>query len=318
MKERVKILIEKIKGAKSIALIMHNNPDGDALGSTLGLAELIHDNFGKSAACLYVGTIPRSFDWMPGRGHVQHSAEIAEDYAPDLAIMIDTSGGNTGTESMAIFGRAHDTIKIDHHPEECSPDLAKLNIHKIVNSTAQIILEIAQTADWKISRDVATNLYAAISDDTGRFKWVDTPDAFVAAAECVKLGADPREVDEQMEISDRESTLLNAKIVIDAEFYFDGKLAMSSVVREDYPKLDGKGGNAMEALRMIDSVEYVALLKETAENNVHVSFRSRRLPVHLIAAALGGGGHPNAAAARIYTNLDDAKKIILQAFENVV
>jgi phosphoesterase RecJ-like protein len=314
MKTKSKQLSEKINAAKSIVLIMHNNPDGDALGTALGLAELIRDNFGKNADVIHTGVIPSFLDWMPGRQSVKKSEDITDDF--DLAIMTDTSGGNTGDASMAVFNRAHDTAKIDHH--ETSQDIANLNIDKAVNSTAQIVLEIAQNANWKINADAATCLYAGISSDTGRFQWVDDPSAFIAAADCMVLGANPREIDESLKVSNRNSMIENAKIVVNAEFLFDGKLAISHVAKETYPNLDGKGSSAMEWLRRIDTVEYVALLKETEEGVVHVSLRSKHLPVNTVAVALGGGGHMNAAAVRLNTDLETAKKIILNAFAEIM
>jgi len=317
MDKKVKQLIDKIAAADRIVIITHHNPDGDAIGTSLAMAELIRAHFGKLPPCIHSGTLPSNLNWLPNRAEWFKSTDtIADDFIPDLAIMIDTSGGNTGAESMAIFNRARDSVKIDHH--QISPDIANLNFHKIVNSTAQVLLEIAKDAGWKISPLAATYLYTAISTDTGRFAWADDSSAFTAAAECIDLGANAREIDEAINVSNRDNIVENAKIIINAEFLYDGKLAISLVPFADYQKLDGKGGHAMDWLREIDTVEYVAILKESEPGIVHASLRSRRLPVHTIAASLGGGGHVNAAAARLETDLDTAKEMILAAFKEVL
>ncbi|MDR1207018.1 MAG: DHH family phosphoesterase [Rickettsiales bacterium] len=313
----IESLIKKLSTAENIVIITHNNPDGDALGSSLGLVELIRDNFGKTAPIIHTGKIPKFLDWMPGRYEAVKKAEdIADDFIPDLAIMVDTSGGNTGDESMAVFNRARDSIKIDHH--QTSPDIANLNIHKIVNSTAEVILEIAHAANWKINTIAADCLYTAISSDTGRFSWVDDPSAFDAAADCMRHGARPRDIEDNLAITTKDNILANAKIMMNAEFLFDNRLAISTVPLADYAMLDGKGGHAMEWLRTIDTVEYVALLKEPMENIIHISLRSRRMDVNKIAAKLGGGGHLNAAAVRLNTDLETAKQMILAAFAEVL
>ncbi|MCL2017445.1 MAG: bifunctional oligoribonuclease/PAP phosphatase NrnA [Alphaproteobacteria bacterium] len=318
MIDLIELLAEKINAADNIVIITHNNPDPDALGSSLALSELIRDNFGKNAPpCFYTGTIPNFINWLPHRfDWVKLSSDVPPDFSPDLAIMMDSSGGNTGNESMEIWERSADTVKIDHHKD--SPSIALLNIHKIINSTAQLVLEIAQTAGWKISVDVATNLYAGISGDTGRFKWVDSADVFIAAAECMRLGANPRAIEEKLKISDRDNIILNAEIIKNSEFYFDGQLAVSSISKADYPKLDGKGSEAMEWLRRIDTVEYVILLKEPIENYIHVSLRSNCMPVNIIARKFGGGGHINAAAFRFDGSLEDAKTAILKIFAEML
>ncbi|MCL2339244.1 MAG: DHH family phosphoesterase [Proteobacteria bacterium] len=335
MNEKTKLFIDKINAVKNIVIVTHHNPDGDAMGTSLAMAEIIRDNFGKSAPpVIHTGTAPSFLNWLPHRDEwVKNPADVmggaglsqtgegdlGDKVAPpifDLAIMIDTSGGNTGAESMAIFNRAADSVKFDHHP--VSPDIAKLNFHQHVNSTAQVLLEVIKDAGWRVSIDTAVNLYAAIASDTGGFRWADDAGPFTAAAECVRLGADPRKNDELSNLSNRDNIVENAKIIEQAEFLFDGRLAISAVSYADYPKLDGKGGHAMDWLRMIDTVECVALLKEQKPGIVHVSFRSRHMDVNKIAASLGGGGHVNASGARLETDIPTAKQMVIKAFSEAI
>ncbi|MCL2331168.1 MAG: DHH family phosphoesterase [Proteobacteria bacterium] len=309
MNKKVIILIEKIRAANSIAIITHHNPDPDAVGCALGLRALIRDNFGKAPTCIYDGKMGINVRFLPGAMDAKHARDIPQDTKFDLAIVVDASVFSQMKDTIPIFKNARDTATIDHH--ETAGKIGALNILKILPAAGMVILDVARAAKWKIGTDAANCLYAALRSDTGGFAWIDDTTAFAAATRLIKLGANPRNVANKLEKSDKGNIIANARIVADAEFFFDGKLALSTAYKSTMTNIEDKGSRAMNMLRDIAGVEFVALLKEE-DGYTRVSFRSNEVLVQPIAEALGGGGHPLAAAANVYADMNTTKQMVLE------
>jgi len=309
---------DKIKAAKDIVIIMHNNPDGDALGSALCLAQLIELNFGVTPICIYDGKLPNFIDWLPKKdNYVKHVSEISSDMKTDLAIVVDCGDLDLVKETAKqIFNNSKDSIKIDHHPD--LKDFAELNIVKLTAAAAQIILNLALDLNWKINTDIATCIYTAILTDTGNFRHIKTPDAFIDTAKCVEFGANPELISQIMGKKNKQDVLINAEIILNTQFFFNDKLAISVIDKQTYPRLDGKGSNTMAELLSIDTIEYIALIKEVKTDEIYVSLRSKTDPVNIIAKELGGGGHPNAGAFKSQTSIENTTKLLIAEFTAIL
>ncbi|MDL2295927.1 DHH family phosphoesterase, partial [Lachnospiraceae bacterium OttesenSCG-928-E19] len=115
MQDKINQLTEKIKSANSIAILMHINPDGDAVGSGIGLREIIRDNFGKDSTLIYPGKYEFVLDFLPGTSDMIHIDDYTNHESFDLVISVDTGSTSLITDLMDIFNNAKATIKIDHH-----------------------------------------------------------------------------------------------------------------------------------------------------------------------------------------------------------
>lgn len=314
MNKQIDQLIEKIKAANSIAILMHYNPDGDAVGSASAMYELINDNFGKTAQMFYDGAIPSNLNFVPNRDRFIFVGQDYQTNKFDLVIAVDTGSLNLLKETAQILRSAADTVKIDHHGT--SEDYANLNILDLQPSAAEVIYKIAVSAGWKINNNAANALLTGIRCDTGDFAFNRTSGTFKIAGELMDLGADNKYIADAISIMPMDATMANARAILNAKFYFDNKLAVSLVDAQEYEKLDGKGSHALKLLRHIEGVEYVAVIKQTDDTHTNVSFRASTKPVDMIAVELGGGGHKFAAAVRFTDKaLDEVQEIVLESFE---
>lgn len=316
MKKQLEILIDKIKSAKSIAISGHKNPDGDSLCSALALMKIIELNFNKKSTVIYDGNIPLFLEEVPLRENVCYYKHIPEDTKYDLYILVDygTKQNLGGIEKFV--DDADFIIEFDHHYNEgvlgnlCFDDTEKA-------AASQVVYDVVRKAKFKINQEIIDLLTLAIITDTGNFKFVRHSDVLRDAAELVDAGADMTHLVNLLNNRDKKATLVETKVVSEAEFFYKGRLAVAVLKHEDYKKLDGRGELALSLLGQIHGVQYVALLKEQKENQIGVSLRSRQIPINQIAESLGGGGHLCAAGAVVADSLENVYKTVINAFKGM-
>lgn len=310
----VKELIAKIKAAESIAIIGHKNPDPDSMGGVLGLSRLIEINFGKKPMCLYDGNVPAYQDFLPGRTDLIYVGKLPETFHADLLICVDIADSNkqVGDFKLDVFSHSDFIVKIDHHPN--SEKFGGVNIDDETASAAtEIIYDIAHIAGWKIDSDAANCLLAGLICDTGTFKWVRNSGPLRVSADLIDLGASLEMILEKMNSAPKKHIIACGRSVATAEFY--GDLAIAIITRTDYKNLDGSAVEVLDTLRRIPGIEYFALLTQSHEDKVHISFRGRTKPVNKIATNyFSGGGHELAAGGIFYGSLEDAKQAVIEAF----
>ena len=152
--------------------------------------------------------------------------------------------------------------------------------------------------------------------DTGNFKFVRDGRALRIMANLVDGGVNVRNLIELMYNKQRKTVLLEAQTTANAEFFYNGRLALAIVYKKDYKYLDGRGELILNLLAQIHGVEYVVLLKEQKPDQIGISIRSRRKPIDGIAVALGGGGHEKAAGAIVRDkSVDQVKAHVLELFK---
>jgi phosphoesterase RecJ-like protein len=310
------LLIQKIRGAETIVIFGHKNPDGDSLGAALGLRRLITDNFGKTADIIYDGNLPFKYDFMPGRDSLVYAEKLPlKKY--DLAVSTDAAALRQLGEAQAeFFKEAACTIKIDHH--KTGEDFADINIVRDdFVATSEIIYEIARAAGWEICADAANCLYVGIYADTGGFNHIDNGSAMRVAADLIDMGASARMVRPNLDALTRADIVAEAQVLSETKFLRGGRLAVISVPNKFYKKLDSGETPVLMRARSVRGVDVLVVLKEARPNEIHASFRSETFIVRDIAEKLGGGGHDFAAAAKLNASLTDAQKIIEAAFAEV-
>lgn len=316
MKEKIKILIDKIKNAKSIAIAGHKNPDGDSVCSALALMRLIELNFNKSPTVIYDGNIPRDLDKVPLRNRMNYFAKLPEGAKYDLFLLVDYGtklhlGGAEKYASAADF-----VIEFDHHFNDdtvgnlCFDDVEKA-------AAAQVIYDIARNADLKMDADIINLLTIAIITDTGNFKFVRNSDVLRDTANLVDVGANITHLVNLLHNKDKKTVLVESATAANAEFFMKGRLVVASIRQPDYKKLDGRGELVLGLLGQISGVEYVVLLKEQKENQIGISIRSKTVPINQIAESFGGGGHLCAAGAVVKDSFDNVHEQIIKAFKGM-
>ena len=316
MMEKIKIFIEKVREAKSIAISGHKNLDGDALCSALALMKIIELNFGKKATVIYDGNVPRDLDNVPLRDEIVFHKNLPENAKYDLYILVDYGTRKHLGEIEKYVNAADCVIEFDHHFNDylvgnlCFDDEEKA-------ATSQIIYDMIKVVNFNVDQDIVDLLMIAIITDTGRFRFVRSADVFKDAASLVKAGADVTHLMNILNNKDKKTVLVESKAVSLAEFLMKGRLAIATITNQDYKKLDGRGETVLSLLGQVHGVQYVVLLKEQKENRIGISIRSRQTPINQIAESLGGGGHLCAAGAVVEDSLENVRTKIINAFKGM-
>jgi len=316
MINKINLLIEKIKNAKSIAVAGHKNPDGDSICSALALMKIIELNFNKEVTVIYDGNIPKYLENIPLRNRAHYFENIPEDSKFDLFLLVDYGtklhfGGAEKFVSGADF-----IIEFDHHYNDdvagnlCFDDPARA-------ATAEIIYDVARKAKFKMDKDIVDLLTTAIITDTGHFKFVKRSDVLREIADLIDDGANLTDLMNLLNNKDKKTVLVESAAAANAKFFMHGRLVVTGIRKPDYKKLDGRGELVLNLLGQIAGVEFVVLLKEQKENQIGISIRSKHIPINQIAESFGGGGHLCAAGAVVMDSYDNVYTNIIKAFKGM-
>lgn len=313
MDKKIQELFDRIRNAKSIAIMGHKNPDGDSMCSVLALAHLIEQNFGIQPLCVYDGNIPDCLDYVPLRSRIKYYERVDLNQVFDLAIVMDYGNPVHIGGPRPIVDNAGFVVEIDHHKNDNTIGDLCINDDKAA-ATGVIVYRIIQAGNLEMDTHTADLLSLAILTDTGNFKFNRNGDALRIMADLVDGGVNIRNLIELMHNKPRKAVQLEARTAANAEFYYRDRLAVAVVAKKDYKYLDGRGETVLNLLGQIRGVEFIVLLKEQKPGQTGVSIRSRKKPIDKIAIALGGGGHERAAGAIVKDSVENVKKRILELF----
>lgn len=317
MHKNLKIFDEKLHNAKSIAVMAHKNPDGDALCCVLALSRVIEKNYGTKCVCVYDGNVPDYLDNIPLRKQAHCWNKIDASKSFDLAILVDYGAEYQIGGPLEIVKNAKFVVEIDHHKND-NP-VADLCIDdENADAAAVVLYRIIRDAKWQDDIDVRNLLAIAILTDTGNFKFAKSAESLSVMADLVKGGVCIRRLVEIMNNKPRKAILVEARAAGNAEFFYHNRLAVATISRQEYRDLDGRGEMVLNILGQIKGVEYIVLLKEQKEAQIGISIRSRGVAIDHIATAFGGGGHKQAAGAVVRGDtLANVHDNIIKAFKGM-
>ncbi len=314
MEQKINEFFERVRNAKSIAIMGHKNPDGDSLCSVLALAHLIEKNFGISPVCLYDGNIPDALDNVPLRSRIKYFERVDMSKPFDLAIVMDYGNPVHIGGGQPILDKARFIIEIDHHRNDNNVGQLCINDDSAA-ATAIIVYKMMRQEGLFMDSYTADLLALAILTDTGNFKFARSGDPLRIVADLVDSGVNIRGLIELMNNKPRKAVQLEARTAANAEFFYHGRLALATVCKKDYKYLDGRGETVLNLLGQIQGVDYVVLIKEQKLEQIGLSIRSRKKPIDHIAVALGGGGHERAAGAVVRDTLENVRARVLELFK---
>ena len=306
MKITLQLAAARLRAASNILVTAHINPDGDAIGSTLAMLQILR-GMGKNVAVYIDDKIPKNFSVMPFAEEIRQPRED-EKFSADLLVILDTSPDRIGNVKNLTDAPI---LNIDHHITN-SGDEGDLYVDANAAATCEIMFQLCKELDAEISKNVAVCLYTGLATDTGFFNYSNTrPSTLRAAADLVEAGVEPNLISEQVEIrSFRDIQIMSAALQTTKLFY-GGKVAGMFVDRELYKQVETTEG-LIDLIRVIDGVEVAFLLTEKEKNVCRVSMRSKGVEVSSIAKRLGGGGHVRAAGCTINKNLDMSKMLLVR------
>lgn len=306
MKITLQTAAAKIQAANKIILTAHINPDGDAIGSTLAMLQILND-MGKQVELYIDDKIPKNFLLLPFAEKIRKPREY-EKLSADLLLVLDTEPARTGVVKDVVDAPI---LNIDHHITN-NDEENDLYVDASAAANCEIIIQLCRELNAEITKNVAVCLYTGIAMDTGFFKFSNTkPATFRAAAELVEAGVEPNLISEQFEKrSYKDLKMMNAALKTTKIFY-GGKVAGMFIDNKLFEEVETTEG-LIDLIRVIDGVEVAFLITEKEKNLCRVSMRSKGVDVSSIAKRLGGGGHVRAAGCTIEKNLDMAKMIIIR------
>jgi bifunctional oligoribonuclease and PAP phosphatase NrnA len=306
---------------QTFAVLSHVRPDGDALGSQLGLGLSLRQ-LGKNVRIWNEEGMLDKYSFLPQANLLTKPPAEPQDF--DVAIALDTAIQNRLGTTVAAIRSAKLWINIDHHPS--NPGYGDLvHIDSKAPATGQILFELITSQKLPINPAIAENVYVAISTDTGSFQYPNTTArTFEIAAELVREGVDVGRVSQlTYENYPRRRVELLRDLLGTMRFDANDRVASFSLSLAMANKLgvlpeDNEG--LIDHLRAIRGVIVAIFFEELTDGKVRVSMRSKSEKVNVCAICenFGGGGHVLAAGARVRGTLAEVEKKILEEVHDAV
>ncbi len=289
------MLKQALLQANSIAIGGHIRPDGDCVGSCMGLYGYIKECYPHIQTDVYLEEIPDSFSMIDMVKFIRHEAE---DKVYDLFIALDCAGKNRLGFSEFLFDKARKTICIDHHIS----NLGFADENYIVaesSSTAELVYRLLDKE--KIDTDIAECLYLGIVHDTGVFQYSSTaPETMEAAADLMRKNIRANEIiDKTYYEKTYPQNLALGQALLSSQVILDDKCIVSYLTKEIMQKFqvvpkDLEG--IVSQLRVTKGIEVAIFMYQLGEDEYKVSLRaSGDVDVSLVAQVFQGGGHKKAA-----------------------
>lgn len=289
--------------AQKIVLCCHVSPDGDTLGSALGLARLLEQK-GKEVTVFVDDDINKSLSFIPGIEKVQRP-EAGVTVEADLFVVVDASSfDRVGICNEVV--KAPVLLNIDHHISNTEfADYLYLDAEAA--AAGEIMCDLFEVMGWEYDEAIAIDFYTAITTDCGSFRYSNTTSKTMQrAAKLLDYGVKPNEISDMLDIRSRKTTELLAKVLPSLTFDYEGKVAHLTITNDLYDK-EAQTDSFVNYPRYIEGVEVAIMFKAVEPEVTRVSMRSSNVDVAKIALSFGGGGHIRAAGCTIYAPVEEAK-----------
>lgn len=303
------------------AILSHVRPDGDALGCQIALA-LSLQQLGKEVCVWNEDGMLEKYSFLPRAELLTKPPAAPEDV--DVAIALDTAIQNRLGTAFGAVRSAKIWINIDHHLS--NPGYGDLvYVDPTAPATGQIIFDLLQSQGFPFNREIAENLFAAISTDTGSFQYPKTSArTFEIAAQLVCTGINVGRLNQQLyENYPRRRIELLRELLHTMRFESDGRVAsfgLSLKTAAALQALPEDNEGLIDHLRAIRGVIVAVFFEELSDGKVRVSMRSKTeaIDVCVICQKFGGGGHTLAAGARVRGTLAEVEQKVLEEVCDVV
>lgn len=314
-----------IESATKITVVQAENPDGDSLGSSLALEEILSDL--KKTVSLYCPVdIPKYLRYVKGWDRVLDEFDTTS----DLIIIVDTTAeillskifDNVG---LRQFFEKTPILAIDHHLSEGTFSFSHTLLKQEASSTGEIIFNLATKAKWAISQQAAEDLLISImSDSLGLTTQSVTPETYFIAGRLTELGANSSVIENnrhQLMKKSPEILQYKADLIKRIEYLVDGKLALIHIPWKDIEKYSDQYNPSvlvLDEMRLVENVEVAIAIKTYPDGKLTGKIRTNLPVASTIAGYFGGGGHDFAAGFRIYESFDKIIEELTTITENIL
>lgn len=324
--------ITHITDARHIVIIQGENPDGDSLGSSIALEDILSEQ-GKKVTMYCAIDMPKYLRYIQGWDRVVNDFP----YDADLTIIVDTAASALiekalHTPGVRNFLESHPTIVLDHHgeldDEEPVNDLPfphEFVLSASAAATGELIYELSRKADWNITPSAAESLYVSIAADTlGMTTQGATPTTFQTVADLVKIGAVPAEIElRRRDFMKKPADILTYKgeLIHRIEYHLDGKLATVHIPWEDIQEYSDRYNPSvlvLDEMRLVEGVEVACAIKTYPDGKLTGKLRCNRPVASTVAGYFGGGGHSYAAGFKVYETYDAIIRELLTATDKAL
>jgi mgp-operon protein len=303
-------ILEQIKKYDTIIIHRHMRADPDALGSQVGLKELLQYNFPEKKIKVVGYDLP-TLTWLATMDQVED-----DEFEGSLAIVCDTA--NTARIDDKRYLKAETIIKIDHHPnDDVYGDLSWVDTSS--SSASEMIALFAEKNQLTLSDHAAELLFAGIVGDTGRFLYPST------SARTLRIASSLREYNFDFASLTRKMDTISYKIAKLQGYIYDhlevdengaARVLLSQEILKQYNVTDAETAAIVGAPGRIDTIKAWAIFVEQADAHFRVRMRSKITPINEIAKQHDGGGHPLASGANSYSL--EENEIIYQKLKNLL
>ena len=304
-----------ISNSKSILLLTHESPDGDAIGSVLSFYHYL-TSINKSVDMVILD-VPKVFDFLPCIDRIVDN--VNREY--DLGIVLDCASRERIGQNEDLFSRCKNTIVIDHHIS--NTNYGDVNyVMGDISSCCQVVYYLFKDLDISINREIGDAIITGVLTDTNGFGHCGVDgNTFNLASELNDIGVDIHGIYQKVLWMKTMPQYNLMKIGMDRlEFLCDRKIAFTYILEDDFDKVGailGEHEGIVDIGRNIDGVLVSIFIREN--NGWTISLRSTgMIDVGKIALNLGGGGHRMASGGKLYGSFDEVKDIVISEVEKAI
>ncbi|MCA1593429.1 MAG: bifunctional oligoribonuclease/PAP phosphatase NrnA, partial [Acidobacteria bacterium] len=304
-------VVEMIESKRRFAITSHIRPDGDSLGSSLGLYWLLKA-LDKEPEVIMRDPVPRAYQKLPGAELVRVTPGVDRPY--DAVFVIECSDI---TRPGLLELDAQFVVNIDHHSTTAL--FGTINwIDSTASAVGEMIFNLCKAIGVRVTREIAECVYTALVTDTGSFHYSNTTErTFKVASELVRAGVKPAKISQAVFSNYPWSKIeLMSEVLSTIRRDPSGRVAWLRQTMEMQERANASDQDADGFVNYplsCGDVEAVAFLKESAPGVYRVSLRSKGdVNVARIAEKFGGGGHRNASGCTLEGNWDEAESVLVE------
>jgi phosphoesterase RecJ-like protein len=313
----LKKINEVIKNNSSFLISTHESPDGDAIGSSLALANYLTE-IGKDVTVHICDPVPEIYRFLPLADAVLLNLPDREF---DVCFVLDVGEFHRAGKQLAACRKIKTFINLDHHKTSENFGLVNL-IDTEAAATGVLIYRLITAAGREVSHATALCIYVALITDTGSFRYSNAnPEAFTVASAMIAKGVDPWDVTAHLYESQPRSRMeLLALALATLTFSECGRIGSLTVTLDMYKKT-GSTAELTDGFinypRSIDGVEVAIFFRQLKSESYKVGFRSKgKVDVSRLAELFGGGGHYNAAGCVIDGTIEDVRQRVFSSLKD--
>lgn len=313
-----KAFTDQLSHYESFVLVSHIRPDCDALGSELGMAEVLR-TIGKSVRIINAHRTPPALQFLDPAENIEVLGDHveAEDISCDCIMILDTSAwAQLGDMGDVIRAASCDKMVLDHHVGEDELGATMYKDYQ-AEATGHLVVQAADALGVPVTRSMGMPLFAAIATDTGWFRFPSvTPETYRVIARLVEAGVMPAEIYGDLYERDTLGRLkLRGTILARTVSELDGRLMHTFVKKEDFAATGALPSDTEDAINLtlaVEGAKAAVIFVEQLKGGFKLSFRSRcAMNCNEVAQNFGGGGHKAAAGAFIEGPLDEVQERVL-------